>query len=111
MCYFDHTLWQCGYWRWGPFRQQCNKEYRTGETCGLRLVYQTYLINDPCQLCEKVDKKQRRLAKMAQDVDRWAREGGRGATIQRTQAEMHDLQLEIDKLLRDHDIRKNSVNY
>ncbi|KAB5566904.1 hypothetical protein GE09DRAFT_1056376 [Coniochaeta sp. 2T2.1] len=33
------TVWAYGSWQWGTFRQQCPKESRTGETCGLKLVY------------------------------------------------------------------------
>ncbi|KAH7205216.1 hypothetical protein BKA60DRAFT_600036 [Fusarium oxysporum] len=39
MCYFDQVVWACGNWRWGKFREQCNKEHRIGETCGLKLEY------------------------------------------------------------------------
>ena len=60
MCYFDQTRWSCGYWRWGHFRQQCNKEYRMGETCGLKLVYETRVESDVCKLCHDTEKKQRR---------------------------------------------------
>ncbi|KAJ6438819.1 FAD binding domain-containing protein [Purpureocillium lavendulum] len=84
MCYFDQTRWSCGYWRWGHFRQQCNKEYRMGETCGLKLVYETRVEADVCKLCHDTEKKQRRYDKMYRDVQRWQREGNRSATIERT---------------------------
>ncbi|ROT43808.1 hypothetical protein SODALDRAFT_269484 [Sodiomyces alkalinus F11] len=84
MCYFYQTRWSCGYWRWGQFKQQCNKEYRTGETCGLKLVYSTIEMPDRCKLCLDIDKKRRRIQKMTMDVERWSREGNRQATIERT---------------------------
>ncbi|KPA42348.1 hypothetical protein FLAG1_04776 [Fusarium langsethiae] len=84
MCYFDQTRWTCGFWRWGHFRQQCNKEYRMGETCGLKLVYETKDERDACKLCHDIEKKQRRYDKMWRDVQRWQREGNRNATIERT---------------------------
>ncbi|KAF4993208.1 hypothetical protein FDECE_13486 [Fusarium decemcellulare] len=80
MCFFEQTLWACGWWRWGNFRQQCNKEYRMGETCGLKLVYETETEPDVCKLCHDTEKKQRRYDKMYRDVQRWQREGNRSAT-------------------------------
>lgn len=101
MCYFDQKRWKCGYWRWASFSRQCHKEYRTGETCGLKLVMSTLDEPDRCKLCYDIDKKQRRLAKMSADINRWLREGNRSATIERTEDEygvverqMRDMQLQ-----------------
>jgi hypothetical protein len=102
MCYFDQTRWACGFWRWGHFRQQCNKEYRMGETCGLKLVYETKEQGDVCKLCHDIEKKQRRYDKMYRDVARWQREGGRPATVERTCADMADVQEQIDRMREDH---------
>ncbi|KAK4156554.1 hypothetical protein C8A00DRAFT_12491 [Chaetomidium leptoderma] len=111
MCYFDHQLWPCGWWRWGHFRGQCPKEYRTGETCGLKLVYNTYLEPEVCLKCDTIHKKQRRVAKMLEDVKRWTCEGNRRATIEKTQLEICDLNDQINELWREHEIRKTSIAY
>ncbi|CEI68813.1 unnamed protein product [Fusarium venenatum] len=102
MCYFDQTRWACGFWRWGHFRQQCNKEYRMGETCGLKLVYETK--NDPevCKLCSDIEKKQRRYDKMYRDVQRWQREGNRDATIERTCIEMSEVAGQMHRMREEH---------
>ncbi|KAI6778544.1 uncharacterized protein J7T54_003294 [Emericellopsis cladophorae] len=102
MCYFDQTRWACGFWRWGHFRQQCNKEYRMGETCGLKLVYETKEQEDVCKLCHDIEKKQRRYDKMYRDVQRWQREGGRPATVERTCADMEDVLEQIARMREDH---------
>ncbi|KAG7110195.1 hypothetical protein HYQ45_017662 [Verticillium longisporum] len=78
MCYFYQTRWTCGYWRWGQFKQQCNKEYRTGETCGLKLVYTTVQEADRCKLCHDIDKKNRRILKMTTDIDSGGPKSGHG---------------------------------
>ncbi|KAK4184650.1 hypothetical protein QBC35DRAFT_46176 [Podospora australis] len=106
MCYFEQTLWACGYWKWGNFRQQCNKEYRTGETCGLKLVYETIPLREVCKLCDQRDKKQRRMNKMIADIQRWHREGNRRATIEKTQRDVMELKDQIDKLDDMHTERK-----
>ncbi|KAL2150588.1 hypothetical protein VTH82DRAFT_7151 [Thermothelomyces myriococcoides] len=111
MCYFDHQLWLCGWWKWGPFREQCPKEYRTGETCGLKLIYHTHMESKVCKLCEQIGKKQRRVAKMAEDIERWRSEGNRRATIEKTEREMMELNLQIHQLQTEHEIRRNAVNY
>ncbi|PNY25426.1 Uncharacterized protein TCAP_04635 [Tolypocladium capitatum] len=109
MCYFDQTRWSCGYWRWGHFRQQCNKEYRMGETCGLKLVYETKVESDVCKLCHDTEKKQRRYDKMYRDVQRWQREGNRSATIERTCGEMQDVLGQIYRMREEHDHRLQSL--
>ncbi|EXK80461.1 hypothetical protein FOQG_15004 [Fusarium oxysporum f. sp. raphani 54005] len=109
MCYFDQTRWACGYWRWGHFRQQCNKEYRMGETCGLKLVYETRTERDVCKLCHDTEKKQRRYDKMYRDVQRWQRERNRNATIERTCAEMQEVLGQIYRMREEHDHRLQSL--
>ncbi|AEO58665.1 hypothetical protein MYCTH_2306150 [Thermothelomyces thermophilus ATCC 42464] len=111
MCYFDHQLWPCGWWKWGSFRGQCPKEYRTGETCGLKLIYNTYLEPQVCKHCEQIYKKQRRVAKMAEDVKRWRCEGNRRATVEKTEREMMELNLQINQLWTEHEIRRHAINY
>ena len=109
MCYFDQTRWKCGYWKWGHFRQQCNKEYRMGETCGLKLVYETKEEPENCKLCSDLSKKQRRYDKMYRDVDRWQQEGNRSATIERTCGEMQEVLNQIFRLKEDHDTRLQTL--
>jgi hypothetical protein len=109
MCYFEQTRWTCGYWRWGHFRQQCNKEYRMGETCGLKLVYETKPEPDACKLCHDIQKKQRRWDKMSRDIQRWHREGGKPATIERTTAEMNEVAGQIWRMTDEHAQRLHSL--
>jgi hypothetical protein len=90
MCYFEQTRWACGYWKWGNFRQQCNSEYRTGETCGLKLVYDTTEQPGQCKICDQIDKKSRRLEKMNQDIRRWLEEGNRRRELAREDASFKD---------------------
>ncbi|KAF5696850.1 ankyrin repeat [Fusarium mundagurra] len=107
-CYFEQTRWACGYWRWGACRQQCTKD-RMGETCGLKLVYETKTEPDVCKLCHDTEKKQRRYDKMYRDVQRWQREGNRTATIERTCGEMQDVLGQIYRMREEHDHRLQSL--
>ncbi len=110
MCYFDQTRWTCGYWKWGNFRQQCTKEYRTGETCGLKLVYDTAYSNEPCKLCEQMTKKERRLTKMKNDIQRWTYEGNRKATIEKTQDDIDDIKVQIERIQKEHLERERHIS-
>uniref|UniRef100_A0A0B7KRY0 Uncharacterized protein n=1 Tax=Bionectria ochroleuca TaxID=29856 RepID=A0A0B7KRY0_BIOOC len=105
MCYYHQIRWECGYWRWGRFREQCNREYRIGETCGLMLVYETEEQPTICAVCCQLQKKLRRYDKMWQDVRRWHHEGGKPATVERTCEEMHVILKQIQGLRKDHDAR------
>jgi hypothetical protein len=110
MCYFEQTRWSCGYWKWGNFRQQCNKEYRTGETCGLKLVYDTKYHAGTCKLCDQIKKKDRRVTKMEQDIERWKREGNRRATIEKTERDIQEISLQISEIWGQHQDRQNTIN-
>ena len=88
MCFYDQIHWGCGYWAWGRFRQQCTKEYRIGETCGLWLVFETDYRHGYCILCEKIAKKQGRIRKMTTDIARWKRDGNKPATVEKTEREL-----------------------
>jgi sporulation-control protein spo0M len=102
MCYFEQNRWNCGFWKWGQFRQQCTKEHQTGETCGLKLVYVTIDDPDKCKLCYDIDKKERRLDKMRRDIARWYREGNRTATIAATQSSAEEVQIQINSMIVQH---------
>jgi hypothetical protein len=82
-----------------------------GETCGLKLVYETKNEGDVCKTCHDTEKKQRRYDKMYRDVERWQREGNRSATIERTCGEMHDVLNQIARLQNDHETRVLSMTY
>lgn len=109
MCYFEQTRWMCGYWRWGRFRQQCNKEYRIGETCGLKLVYETEYINDVCKNCHEIEKKKRRFEKFAQDAERWRDMENRTASAEKALKDRDDMWEQICKMQNEHDQRVNSL--
>ena len=101
MCYYNQKRWECGYWRWTQFSRQCPKEYRTGETCGLKLVMDVDNQKAACRLCKDIERKQRRLSKMEKDIARWREEGNKPATVERTEGEygavqrqMYDLQMQ-----------------
>ncbi|KAJ2890467.1 hypothetical protein MKZ38_001851 [Zalerion maritima] len=102
MCYFEQTRWSCGYWKWGHFRQQCNKEYRMGETCGLKLVWETIYLQNPCKLCDDIAKKRRRIDKLEMDIARWQSEGNRRATIEKASADWQDIQNQISRMWDQH---------
>ncbi|KAH7308500.1 hypothetical protein B0I35DRAFT_442073 [Stachybotrys elegans] len=110
MCYFDQIRWACGYWRWGRHRQHCNKEYRIGETCGLKLVYETRAELDVCKLCHSIEKKQRRYDKMYRDIQRW-RETQRHVDIGRIHDEMGGIIRVISVLGRQHNSRIMDLDY
>ena len=68
MCFYEATEMACQCWRWGPFRQHCAKEYRTGETCGMKLVWNRYQHEDKCEICQKIDRKEKRIRRAEQEL-------------------------------------------
>lgn len=105
MCYYDQIRWNCGYWRWSYFRQHCTKEYRVGETCGLKLVYETKFEPGLCRLCCQTEKKQSRYAGLSQDLECWGGETNRTAAIEQARLQMEEVADQIHRMRKQHDCR------
>lgn len=67
MCYYEQFKYACQDWKWGNFRGHCHKEYRLGETCGMKLIGMTTHVPEKCQQCERIEKKLRRREKAISD--------------------------------------------
>lgn len=110
MCYYEQFVYQCGDWKWGNFRQHCQKEYRMGETCGMKLVYTSSAKEERCTLCERIDRKVRRYEKHQSDMNRWAKEPSKySATIEKTQRDMSGLATEIKQLRQEKEEKNKNV--
>ncbi|KAK0654910.1 hypothetical protein B0T16DRAFT_1435 [Cercophora newfieldiana] len=71
MCFYEKLVWDCGYGRWGFFRQQCNDETRPGKTCdGAKLVYDIYRQPGQCRLCDAAEKKERQFWILRDEIER-----------------------------------------
>ncbi|KAI3570696.1 hypothetical protein IWW34DRAFT_774240 [Fusarium oxysporum f. sp. albedinis] len=101
MCYFDRVVWACGNWRWDKFRQQCNKEYRIGETCGLKLVYERRDEEKKCKICDQVTKKENRIRRTTERMAR-LREWKLLASLEKCEEEVDSLKNEILRLRQQH---------
>jgi hypothetical protein len=98
MCFYDQFRLACGDYKWAGFRQHCSKEYRAGETCGMRLIMQTIEIGDKCKICQKIDIKKRRVRKEEEKIKRWNLESRRRAMIEKAEEDIYHLQVEIYNL-------------
>ncbi|TKA79536.1 hypothetical protein B0A49_00381 [Cryomyces minteri] len=99
MCFYDQHRFACGDWKWGTFRDHCNREYRRGETCGMKLIYVTIPSGQKCKLCEKIDTKQRRRAAEVERINRWQREGNKfRASIDKSFQIIRALDMETEEL-------------
>ncbi|KAH8816019.1 hypothetical protein F5884DRAFT_663946 [Xylogone sp. PMI_703] len=99
MCFFDQFQYECGDHKWGHFRQHCAKEYRTGETCGMKLVMNTILHAGKCKTCEKMETKYKRMRNEQDRIKRWKKEGSsRKASIAASEETIAHLEQEIREL-------------
>ena len=77
MCCYDALEMACKCWKWGHFREHCALEYRTGETCGLKLVMNRYQSVDKCQIrstkrsIRKAEERLRRF--LLEQEEQWER--------------------------------------
>jgi hypothetical protein len=110
MCFYNQKRFACGDWSWTSFAHQCNYEYRTGETCGMRLVNRTEFEATQCRLCEKIETKFRRRSVELERLDRWQREGGSlVASMTRSQNLIRELDREIRQLQTERDSRRKAL--
>ena len=93
-------MFDCGDWKWDRFRQHCNREYRTGETCGMKLVHSVKRNSDKCKICQKIDTKCRRKDDQINKINRWEAEGGKlKASIEKAKQIVAELDREIGQLI------------
>ena len=96
MCYYDNYIYSCRDWKWGNFQQHCNREYRTGETCGMKMIFQQLQLPDRCPFCERIEKKTHRRDKAIKDYKRWASEPQKyQASMERARNEVRSLEYDI----------------
>lgn len=110
MCYYDNYKFSCNDWKWGNFRQHCQREYRTGETCGMKMVFQTVQLGEKCTMCEKIERKKRRLEKHKTDYQRWSTDPQKYRfSMEKAVEEMKTLAQEIAQLMADKEARYRMI--
>ncbi|KAE8151395.1 hypothetical protein BDV25DRAFT_95098 [Aspergillus avenaceus] len=110
MCFYNQRRFACGDWSWTSFAHRCNYEYRTGETCGMKLVNVTENESSLCRLCEKIETKFRRRSAEMDRLNRWKRDGSQlPASIAKTQHAIMELDQEIRQLQRERDDRRKAL--
>ncbi|KAF2398749.1 hypothetical protein EJ06DRAFT_531842 [Trichodelitschia bisporula] len=109
MCFYEHLRFTCGDWKWGNFREHCNREYRIGETCGMKLVYTTAEVRNKCKLCDKVDTKLRKREVELARINRWQQEGRYPASVEKSQESIKILENEIRSLYAEIAHRRQAI--
>ncbi|KAM5385161.1 hypothetical protein ACJZ2D_001122 [Fusarium nematophilum] len=108
MCFFDQTVWSCGNWRWSRFRQQCNKEYRIGETCGLKLVFERHELPKGCRICDKIGVRERKIASNTRRMEK-LEEWGMWASYLKCEEDVATCRVELGRLYEDHKARVGGI--
>ena len=101
MCFYERTDFSCGDHKWGNMRQQCDREYRRGETCGARLTHESYKMYDrePCRTCQEIATKKRRYWKERDNYERWSHEPQKFThSMAKAREEMAQLENQIGSL-------------
>jgi hypothetical protein len=75
MCFYDCIKYTCDCWKWGNLRAQCDKEYRIGEACGLKLTNETIYEGKLCRICSKLRKKSQLRDDLINKIGVWKSEG------------------------------------
>ncbi|KAH7346181.1 hypothetical protein BKA65DRAFT_272608 [Rhexocercosporidium sp. MPI-PUGE-AT-0058] len=109
MCFYDTYEMACNCFKWGHFRQHCSKEYRTGETCGMKLVMNRYAKEEKCKICIKIDTKYRNIQKEEDKIARWRQLDGRSASIEKAQDIVAQLHHDVARLCQERDEKQRSL--
>jgi len=94
MCYYERVDYACRDWKWGNMKQQCQREWRTGETCGAKLFHDLWTTSDPgvCRICQDIQVKKRRIKREEENLARWRREPHKfRASIEKAEADREAL--------------------
>ncbi|EKD13952.1 hypothetical protein MBM_08153 [Drepanopeziza brunnea f. sp. 'multigermtubi' MB_m1] len=131
MCFYDSYVMACNCGKWGHFRQHCSKgmlslmfeapgipkfeivfvpQYRTGETCGMKLVMNRYSKPEKCKICTKIDTKQRGIVKEEDKIRRWKRETNRVNSIEKAEETIEALKQDLQRLIQERENKRNSLN-
>ncbi|KAL4929065.1 uncharacterized protein BDV17DRAFT_82859 [Aspergillus undulatus] len=111
MCFYNQKKFGCDCCAWTGFAYKCNKEYRIGETCGLKFVAVTK-DNSPtfCRICEKIETKNRRRKQETERLNRWERERSpHTASMEKSRVLISQLDQEIADLFRERDIKRRTL--
>ena len=95
MCYYERDDYLCGDWKWGNMRQRCERQPRTGETCGAKLVAEEYRHrrNEDCRVCRDILTKRGRLQREQANIARWKKDGRKfEASIEKAERESRQLE-------------------
>ncbi|KAF2098169.1 hypothetical protein NA57DRAFT_57335 [Rhizodiscina lignyota] len=110
MCFFEQIRFKCGDWKWSHFRQHCNREYRIGETCGMKLIMATVNVQENCKTCDKIQTKRRRQQQEAERIQRWMKEPHKyKASIEKARDTINELEEEIQKLWSEKQKKLNAI--
>ncbi|KAJ5785250.1 hypothetical protein N7504_002852 [Penicillium tannophilum] len=110
MCFYNQKRFSCGDWSWTSFAHRCNYEYRTGETCGMKLVNLTENEPTKCRICEKIETKFRRRSAEVDRLERWKREGATLiASMDRSKTLIKELDKEICSLQMERDDKRRTL--
>lgn len=101
MCFYEQTVFSCGDWKWGCFRDRCAHEHRTGETCGLRLIHHTEYRRATCHTCKSIETKKNRRLGGQKRIEKWRQEGRlreNHSSIMQIESEIQALDSQIAEL-------------
>ena len=76
-------------------RQRCERQPRTGETCGAKLVHDEYRQRrgEECRICRDILTKSGRLQKERANIARWKKDGRKfEASIEKAERESRQLE-------------------
>lgn len=80
-----------------------------GETCGLKLVWETTYLEERCRLCDDIAKKVRRIEKIDSDIARWESQGNRRATIEKALGDRQELNTLLQRMYQQHREKVNGL--
>ncbi|KAF2434203.1 hypothetical protein EJ08DRAFT_646645 [Tothia fuscella] len=110
MCFYEQFRFACGDFKWGNFRQHCQKEYRMGETCGMKLVNETIPQPQKCRMCERADTKLRKRQQESDRITRWQAEGRNPASVLKSREAITTLDYEIEQIYAEISKMRSSLN-
>lgn len=70
-----------------------------------------YQLPEKCKLCTKIDTKERSIRKEQERIRRWRKEHNRGASIAKAEQDIYDIEIEIQRLSYERDLKRSGTQW
>lgn len=79
MCFYDRTIFSCSDYKFGNFKQHCDKATDSGESCGVKMLMADFNGNSQkCTTCIRIEGVLKTRQEACVNISRWQKDEKNG---------------------------------